>query len=123
MFCRLAEIIRDKENIILPKFPVGIDPDCLEKALDSIGAFERTAVRAKSPQVRLKQLQHAFDAGRTLKLIHALRERALPSLTLRRAIEEAVFVEISTHDELANAIPASKTASLETIALALGRPV
>ncbi len=104
------------------EIPAGIDLDILEGALDSIGAIDRPPVRAKSPQVRLKQLEHAFDAGRTLKLIHALRDLALPSIPLHKAVVDAPFVEMPSWVEPEKFEIRSETATLEAIAIALGRP-
>ena len=83
-----------REMLRQTQFPTGIEASILEEALDSIGALERPLVGARSPQARLRQLHQGFDAGRTLKLIHALRDMALPSIRLRDAIEDAPFVEI-----------------------------
>lgn len=103
-------------------FPAGTDSDTLEKALDSIGALGRAPVRARTPHARLRQLQHAFDAGRTLKLIHALRDLSLPSVRLREAVEYAPFIELSTSGAPLKHDIRSETANLEAIAIALGRP-
>jgi hypothetical protein len=102
--------------------PEGIIPGLLEQALDSIGALERAPVRARTSEVRLKQLQHAFDAGRTLKLIHALRDLALPSVSIEEAIADACFIETPGEMEPRNPRNFSEAANLESIAIALGRP-
>jgi hypothetical protein len=102
--------------------PAGIIPGLLEQALDSIGALDRTPVRARTSEVRLEQLQHAFDAGRTLKLIHALRDLALPSVSIEKAVADASFIETPGGMEPRNPGDCSETATLEAIAIALGRP-
>jgi hypothetical protein len=102
--------------------PPGVHSDVLERALDSIGALDRAPVRARTQAVRLSQLQQAFDAGRTLKLIHALRELALPSIPLHQAIEIAPFVDLSGRIAISHPDFNARIATLESIAAALGRP-
>ena len=55
--------------------------------LDKIGAFAAIAeaiARSNDPQTLRRHLHTWFDAFRTLKLIHALRDGGLPSLALAR---------------------------------------
>ena len=114
--------IRSRDALREAPCPTGIIPGLLERALDSIGALDRAPVRAQTSEVRLKQLQHAFDAGRTLKLIHALRNLALPSISIEEAIADACFIEAPGKIEPRNPRNFSETANLESIAIALGRP-
>ncbi len=102
--------------------PSGIDLDVLVKALDSIGDLDGRPLRAKSEEVRLRQLQHSFDARRTLKLVHALRDAALPSIDLLTAVGDAAFGTPSQSGQRDAAEFRSDIDRLEAIAIALGRP-
>lgn len=71
--------------------------DRLQAALSSIGAFD--AVRgalgtSKDPDVLLRRLHTWFDAFRTLKLIHALRDGGFPSMPWYQAVTEAPFTNL-----------------------------
>jgi len=73
------------------------DTSALESCLDEMNAFG--AVRQASTQRRSagdlrRHLHDHFDAFRCLKLAHALRDRAHPSLPLRDALARAPFIDI-----------------------------
>jgi hypothetical protein len=76
--------------------------DLLEEALRKLGAFEavREALAVGDDPVTLGRRLHAwFDAFRTLKLIHALRDAGLPSLHWSAALAEAPFTGLSAATE------------------------
>lgn len=65
--------------------------ECLQATGAARSAVE-AAERESRPAQRGRRLRERFDAQRTLKLVHALRDRGLPSLPLREALERAAFV-------------------------------
>ncbi|MFN2386198.1 MAG: hypothetical protein ABR576_07930 [Thermoanaerobaculia bacterium] len=76
--------------------------DLLEEALAKLGAFEavREALAVTDDPVTLGRRLHAwFDAFRTLKLIHALRDTGLHSLHWSAALSEAPFTGLSASTE------------------------
>lgn len=77
--------------------------DLLEEALGKLGAFEavREALGAAKDPVALRRRLHTwFDAFRTLKLVHALRDAGFPSMHWRQALTEAPFTNlVSSTDE------------------------
>jgi hypothetical protein len=73
----------------------GVDAELLRAVLAEIGAWEAAktgAERRRTPEVRAKHLHDGFDGARTLKLIHALRAEALPSIPLNDALATAPFL-------------------------------
>ncbi len=71
-----------------------IDQRRLEKALKAIGAPEALmTAAAQSPikAIRQKWLTDWFDAFRTLKLVHALRQTGLPDIPWFQALTKASF--------------------------------
>ena len=73
--------------------------DLLEEALRKLGALEavREAVASRNDPVTLwRRLHEWFDAFRTLKLIHALRDAGFPSLHWRQALAEAPFTGLTS---------------------------
>ncbi len=79
--------------------------DLLRDSLERIGAFAaiRDAIgRSRSANTLLRHLHTWFDAFRTLKLVHALRDGGLPSLPWREALAEAPFTGLtsSTADDV-----------------------
>jgi hypothetical protein len=83
-----------------PFFRAGV----LEEALGGMGAFEavREAIAATKDADALRRRLHTwFDAFRTLKLVHALRDAGFPSMPWRQALTEAPFTNLtaSTEDE------------------------
>jgi len=69
--------------------------DLLVESLEKMGAFQamRDAIARSSgdPSTMRRHFHTWFDAFRTLKLIHALRDGGLPSLPWREALAEAPF--------------------------------
>ena len=47
------------------------------------------------PEAMRRRFHTWFDAFRTLKLVHALRDEGLPSLAWREALAEAPFTRLS----------------------------
>jgi hypothetical protein len=67
----------------------------LGAALERMGAWtalREAAHRSKGPEALRRRLHIWFDAFRTLKLIHALRDLGLPSLPWREALMSAPFI-------------------------------
>lgn len=72
-----------------------LQSDVLLRVLEQMGAFDAagSAVRrSPNPATVLQHLHTWFDAFRTLKFIHALRDAGLPSLPLREALTTAPFL-------------------------------
>ena len=68
--------------------------DLLQQVLEKMGAFEavrEAASAARDPDVLLRRLHTWFDAFRTLKLVHGLRDAGFPSMPWRQALAEAPF--------------------------------
>ncbi|WP_428264485.1 hypothetical protein [Haliangium sp.] len=79
----------------------------LARAVDAIGAraaLADTHARARSPAARRRRVEHWFDAFRTLKLIHALRDLGLASRPWPEALTRAPFL---TDIDLTGADPAT----------------
>ncbi len=105
----LREIARSGGDLtkilgVLPQGNPFFRADLLEEALRKLGAFEaiREAVSKSRDEATLRRHLHTwFDAFRTLKLIHALRDGGLPSLPWRESLVEAPFTHLSssTQDE------------------------
>jgi hypothetical protein len=73
----------------------GLDTDLLRAALTETGAWkaaETGAARRRTPEVLTRHLHDGFDGARTLKLIHALRAKALSSIPLSDALAIAPFL-------------------------------
>lgn len=76
--------------------------DLLEEGLRKLGAFEavREAVSAtREPDALLRRLHTWFDAFRTLKLIHFLRDGGFPAIPWRQALQEAPFTNLVASSE------------------------
>lgn len=72
--------------------------DVLLESLERMGAFGalREAIeRSGDGPTMLRHFHTWFDAFRTLKLVHALRDGGLPSLAWREALAEAPFTGLS----------------------------
>lgn len=63
------------------------------EALEWVDLIESLWAKSKTSQVRLKNFHDFFDAFRTLKFIHYLRDTKLPSIRWSKALE--IFEEIS----------------------------
>jgi hypothetical protein len=59
----------------------------LLKSMGAIDAATRLKERAKAPEVRLRNIHVWFDAFKTLKFVHGLRDTSLPSLPWREAVD------------------------------------
>jgi hypothetical protein len=71
----------------------------LEGVLGELGAFEavREALGAtRDPKALRRRLHEWFDAFRTLKLVHGLRDAGLPSMHWRQALAEAPFTNLTS---------------------------
>jgi len=80
------------------------DAAALEACLDEVDAFaalKHASVHRRTPRDVRKHLHDHFDAFRFLKLAHALRDRAHPSLPLRDALARAHFLKIDPGAPLA----------------------
>ncbi len=76
--------------------------DLLLESLERMGAFAavREAIgRSTEPASMLRHFHTWFDAFRTLKLVHALRDGGLSSLGFREALAEAPFTGLSASTE------------------------
>jgi hypothetical protein len=83
---------------VLPQGSPFFRTDLLEDALRRLHAFEaiRKAVGKSGDEKTLRRHLHTwFDAFKTLKLLHALRDAGLPSLPWREALAEAPFTGLS----------------------------
>jgi hypothetical protein len=83
-----------------------IDAPWLQSALIETGAWEAARIgteRRRDPVARIKHLHDGFDAARTLKLIHILRDQRLGSPPLADALEKAPFVTWKRTDGLSAA--------------------
>lgn len=98
--------------------------ELLEEALRKLGAFEglREALDgARDPRTLAAKLHGWFDAFRTLKLIHALRDAGLPSLPWREALSEAPFTGLAAstdenEEELRKALTSEERGLAATLA-------
>ncbi|HKF41840.1 MAG TPA: hypothetical protein VKG01_01940 [Thermoanaerobaculia bacterium] len=76
--------------------------DLLQSALGELGAFEavREAISlSKDSATLLRHLHTWFDALRTQRLIHLLRDGGLPSLGWLQALDEAPFTGLTSSTE------------------------
>ena len=103
---RIARSGGDAEDAMgeLPPSSPFFRADTLREALENLGAAAAIAeAREKSGDARTlrRHLHTWFDAFRTLKLVHALRDGGLPSLPWREALAEAPFTGLvaSTEDD------------------------
>ncbi|MCA1580780.1 MAG: glycosyltransferase family 2 protein [Acidobacteria bacterium] len=86
----------------LPESNLFFRADLLEKTLGEMGAFEAVrlaAAEAREPAALQRRLHTWFDAFRTLKLVHALRDEGFPSLPWRQALAEAPFTDLVSAPE------------------------
>jgi hypothetical protein len=88
-------------DVALQELPRGspfFQADLLLASLERLGAFPamRQAIeRSGDAPTMLRHFHTWFDAFRTLKLVHALRNGGLPSLPWREALTEAPFTNLS----------------------------
>ena len=66
----------------------------MHESLNAMGAWQSAAAAFSRPpgRVRANYLRQGFDASRTLKLVHSLRDNALASPTLPEALAAARFL-------------------------------
>jgi hypothetical protein len=64
-------------------------------ALDVATALPAAARQAKAPHQLARRLRVWFDALRTLRLIHALRDQCHPALPWQQALSEAPFLRLA----------------------------
>lgn len=64
----------------------------LDDALTRTGGIPHGIAAARTETARLRQLHQHFDAGRTLQLVHALRDGSFGSLPIPEAADRAPFV-------------------------------
>ncbi len=79
-----------------------IDRDRLSTALLAIGApkaLNEAAAQSPATTVRQKWIHDWFDAFRTLKFVHAIRDTGLTAVPWRQAIAEATFCRPSAPDD------------------------
>ena len=103
----LAAVARSRGDLAralaeLPSSTPFFRTDLLREALEEMGAFEaiREAIgKSGDEPTLLRHLHTWFDAFRTLKLIHALRDGGLASLPYREALAEAPFTELASSTE------------------------
>ena len=79
------------------------DATALEACLDETNAFatvQHASTHRRKPDDIRKHLHDHFDAFRCLKLAHALRDRAHPSLPLREALARAPFINLDPNTPL-----------------------
>jgi hypothetical protein len=90
-----------KLDVALEELPQGTPfflTQLLIDTLEKMGAFPaiREAIGRSGDAATMRRHFHTwFDAFRTLKLIHALRDGGLPSLHWREALAEAPFTGLS----------------------------
>jgi hypothetical protein len=92
----------DQPLNVLPKDNPFFRADLLEDALRRLGAFEAirdAASKSRDAETLRRHLHTWFDAFRTRKLIHALRDGGLSSLPWREALAEAPFTNLSASTE------------------------
>jgi hypothetical protein len=95
----LAHVARSEGDVAaaigkLPAESPFFRADLLQPVLEKMGAFEavrEAASAARDPDVLLRRLHTWFDAFRTLKLVHGLRDAGFPSMPWRQALAEAPF--------------------------------
>lgn len=81
-----------------------VDPELLYEILEELGA-----IRAAKASRGSRQLHERFDALRTLRFLHLLRERRFPSLPLETAIGAAPFVALSEDEAAADLVSMRET--------------
>ena len=79
-------------------FPAGPEQQMLMKSLQNMGvqkALEHAFRQSKDPEQFMRQMHTWFDAFRTLKLIHALRDNILPSVSYATLESNRLFHQLS----------------------------
>jgi hypothetical protein len=86
----------------LPATSLFFRADLLQEVLEKMGAFEavrESAAAVRDSEVLLRRLHTWFDAFRTLKLVHGLRDAGFPSMPWRQALTEAPFTGLVSSTE------------------------
>ena len=114
VFAHLAAWIRVMEAIAksggdvdkpLGELPSGnpfLQADLMQEALSQLGAFgavREAIARSHDEATLLRHLHTWFDAFRTLRFVHLLRDGGLRSLAWRQALSEAPFTSLSGSTE------------------------
>jgi hypothetical protein len=104
MLDRVASCAGDAERAFsaLPAAGPYFHADLLRESLERLGAaaaIRQARARSSDAATLRRHLQTWFDAFRTLKLVHALRDGGLPSLPWREALAEAPFTALSGSTE------------------------
>ena len=84
-------------NVLPPDNPF-FRAELLEDSLRKLGAFEAirdASAKSRDAETLRRHLHTWFDAFKTRKLIHALRDGGLPSVPWREALAEAPFTNLS----------------------------
>lgn len=97
LWIRLIDDVSEQRGRIDPRSRLAApDPSGrLRHVLDQMGAFdaiENAAGRSRDSGTMLRHLHTWFDAFRTLKFVHALRDTALPSISIDEALRSASFI-------------------------------
>ena len=102
-------IWRRIEGTVTPR-----DQDRLEACLleiDAPKALREAMTQSSSPAVRHKWIRDWFDAFRTLKLIHTLRDHGIPDVLWCHALNEAPFCHLTSIDP--DSSPSTDTSASE----------
>ncbi|MEP6993660.1 MAG: hypothetical protein ABI968_03985 [Acidobacteriota bacterium] len=86
----------------LPRNSPFFRADLLVESLEKMGAFpaiRESIDRSADAEAILRAFHTWFDAFRTLKLVHALRDGGFPSLPYRQALAEAPFTGLTATTE------------------------
>jgi glycosyltransferase involved in cell wall biosynthesis len=79
--------------------PLSLSFEPLKKILEKMEAFEaieEAKTRSSHSSILLRHLLTWFDGFRTLKLLHALRDQAFPSLPWKEALSKADFIGLKS---------------------------
>jgi hypothetical protein len=79
-------------RIHLESTPWGAEGGAIAEALGVWGALQEAGENTRSPPACLKRIHTAFDAFRTRKMVHALRDSVLPPMPWREALSSADFL-------------------------------
>ena len=90
------------------------DGQLLHDVLEEIGAIGRANEAAERRGNTARSLDESFDALRTLRFIHTLRDRKFPDIPLGKAIVAAPFLGVDHWDD-------ESAVTLESICRTLAR--
>jgi hypothetical protein len=86
----------------------------LHDVLEEIGAIARANKAAERPRNIARSLEESFDALRTLRFIHTLRDRRFPDIALGQAVVAAPFLDVDHWED-------ESAATLESICRTMAR--